>query len=461
MLLYDKRLPGLQCYNRPMLAILALAALLQDTPTVNWPQFRGAGASGVAVATPPVAWNADPKVGPDRNIRWKSAIPGLGHSSPVVWGDRLFVATAIRTDGEAPLKVGLYGSGDSANDDTEQRWAVHALDKSSGKVLWEKTARRGTPRARRHPKATHANTTLAVDGTRVIAFFGSEGLYAYDLHGELLWSRDLGVLDSGPHGTELQWGHAGSPVLEGDTLVLQCDQKKGSFLAAFSLKDGKELWRTDRDAVSRQSWATPTVVQAAGRTQIVCNGWPFIAGYDLATGKEYWRLRSGGDIPTPAPVFAHGLIYVTNAHGGAAPLYAIRPEASGDISLPDRQAGNDGVAWSEPRNGAYMQTPLVQDDLVYSCSDRGVLKVYAAKTGQLHYTQRLGTAPIGFTSSPVAASGRIHFASEEGEVYVVKCGPRYELLSVNRLGDIVMASPAVSENVLYYRTRRHIVAVGE
>jgi len=441
--------------------ILALAALPDDTPTVNWPSFRGPQASGVAIAAPPVAWNADPAAGPLKNIRWKTPIPGLSHSSPIVWGDRLFVATAVRSDGEAPLKVGLYGSGDSADDDTEQRWIVYGLDKKTGKVLWEKTARQGAPRARRHPKATHANTTLACDGKRVIAFFGSEGLYAYDLQGELLWKKDLGVLDSGPEKTSLQWGHASSPLLFDDRLILQCDQKKKSFLAVFSLEDGKELWRADRDGVANQCWSTPTVVQAGGRTQIVCNGWPFIASYDLAGGKELWRLKSGGDIPTPTPIFAQGLIFVTNAHGGLAPLYAIRPEASGDITPPEGRSASDGVAWSEPRNGAYMQTPLVYDDLLYSCSDRGVLKVYDAKTGALRYTQRLGSGQTGFTSSPVAAGGKIYFASEEGEVYVLKTGPRYELLAANRLGEIAMASAAVSENVLYYRTRGHVVAVGE
>ena len=178
--------------------ILALAALPDDTPTVNWPSFRGPQASGVAIAAPPVAWNADPAAGPLKNIRWKTPIPGLSHSSPIVWGDRLFVATAVRSDGEAPLKVGLYGSGDSADDDSEQRWAVYALHKRTGKILWDRTACEGKPRARRHPKATHGNTTLATDGRRLIAFFGSEGLYAYDLDGTLLWKKDLGVLDSGP-----------------------------------------------------------------------------------------------------------------------------------------------------------------------------------------------------------------------------------------------------------------------
>ena len=443
------------------LLFFAMSALFQESPTANWPSFRGADAGGLAKADLPLEWNADPAAGPLKNIRWKTAIPGLGHSSPVVWGDRLFVATALRSDGEAPLKVGLYGSGESAQDDTEQQWVIYGLDRSSGKVLWERIACRGTPRSRRHPKATHANTTLATDGKRLVAFFGSEGLFVYDLQGELRWKKDLGVLDSGPHDTALQWGHAGSPVLGDDKILLQCDQKKGAFLAALAIEDGKELWRVDRSGVCTQSWATPTIVRTAGRTQIVCNGWPYIAAYDLATGKEFWRLKSGGDIPTPTPVFAGGLIYVTNAHGPQAPLYAIRPEATGDISLRDGQSANEGVAWSVPRNGAYMQTPLIVEDLVYSCSDGGVLKVYAAGSGQLHYTQRLGLGGGGFTSSPVAAGGRIYFAGEEGEVHVLKLGPRYDPLVTHRLGEIVLSSPAIAGNTLYYRTRGHVVAVGE
>lgn len=437
---------------------LLIFALLQDP---NWPSFRGTDANGVATATLPAVWNADPAAGPLKNVRWKTPIPGLGHSSPIVWGDQLFVATAIRSEGEAPLKVGLYGSGDSAPDDTEQQWVIYALDRGSGKIVWEKVAQRSSPRSRRHPKATHANTTLATDGKRLVAFFGSEGLFVYDLQGKLLWKKEMGVLDSGPQDTTLQWGHASSPVLADDKIVLQCDQKKGSFLAVLAADDGKEIWRVDRGAVCSQSWATPTVIRTKGRTQVVCNGWPWIASYDLASGKELWRLKSGGDIPTPTPVFAGGLIYVTNAHGGAAPLYAIRPDASGDLSLRDGQTANEGIAWSTLRNGAYMQTPLIVDDLVYSCSDAGTLKVYAAGSGQLHFTQRLGPGGVGFTSSPVAAGGRIYFANEEGEVYVLKIGPRYELLGSNRLGEIVMASPAIAGNALYYRTRGHVVAVGE
>jgi outer membrane protein assembly factor BamB len=295
----------------------------------------------------------------------------------------------------------------------------------------------------------------------VIAFFGSEGVYAYDLNGKLLWSKDLGSFDVGPQGYDYQWGTASSPVLFEDKLILQCDQKKGAFLAVFSAANGQELWRVGRDGVSNHSWATPAVVRDAGRVQIVCNGWPYIAGYALGDGKELWRLKSEGGIPVPTPVFAAGLIYVTNAHGGGAPLYAIRPDASGDITPPAGRRTSPGVAWSEARNGAYMQTPLVARGRVYSCSDRGVLKAYDAVTGKLHYTQRLGEGTTGFSSSPVLSGGKLYFASEEGEVYVVREGLAFELLAKNLFGEIAMATPAVSGNVLYYRTRGHIIAIGE
>lgn len=439
---------------------MSLALLLALAVSQDWPTFRGPESAGLSPGSPPTTWNADPQVGPDRNLRWKTPIPGLSHSSPILWGDRLFTATVIRAAGEAPLKVGLYGSGDPADDDDEQRWAVVALDRRSGKILWEKTACEGKPRARRHPKATHGNTTLATDGRRLIAFFGSEGLYAFDLDGALLWKKDLGVIDSGPQGTTLQWGHASSPRIFQDRVLIQADQRKGSFLAAFALEDGKELWRTSREGVSVQSWATPNVVETVGRTQVVCNGFPFIASYEVATGKELWRVRSGGDIPVPTPVFAEGLIFVTNAHGAGAPLYAIRPDASGDVTPADGQTSSAGVAWSEPRNGAYMQTPLVLEGLVYSCSDRGVLKVYEAATGKLQYQQRLGSGKVGFTASPVAAGGRIYFSSEEGEVFVLKAGPRFELLATNRCGEILMATAAASGNDLYFRTQRRLIAVG-
>jgi outer membrane protein assembly factor BamB len=440
-----------------MLALLLL--LLADG---NWPMFRGSAANGLGDAPAAVSWNADPDAGPLRNILWKTPIPGLSHSSPVIWGDKLFVATAVSSAGPAPLKVGLYGAGNSADDNGEQSWKIFCLDKRSGKVLWEATARTATPRVKRHTKATHANTTVATDGKRLIAFFGSEGLYAYSLDGKLLWSKDLGEIDMAPFNDQtLSWGYASSPILIDDTIVLQCDGKKDPFVIAIAAKNGAELWRTSRASLVKNGWATPAVVRTPARTQVVLNSYPHIVSYDFKTGKELWRLKSEGDIPVPTPVFAHGLIFVTNAHGGAAPLYAIRPEAEGDISLAPGERTNAAIVWSVPRNGAYMQTPLVLGDLLYSCSDRGVLKVYDAKTGALQYEQRLGAGTTGFSSSPVAAGDKLYFASEEGEVYVLKAGRVFEQLAMNRMGEITMASPAASGGVLYYRTRGHVVAIAE
>lgn len=424
--------------------------------------FRGAAASGVGVKPVPVSFNADPDGGPLRSVRWKVPLAGLGHSSPVVWGNRLFVATAVATAGKAPLRVGLYGAGDSAEDNGEQAWKVFCFDKRDGKLLWERTAHQGIPRAKRHTKATHANTTVATDGKRLIAFFGSEGLHAYDLDGKPLWKKDLGVIDMAPpDAVMLSWGFASSPVLFEDRVIVQADRKHEPFVAAFAAADGKELWRTSRAEIVKDSWSTPAVVRTPARTQVVLNAYPYIASYDFATGKELWRLKSEGDIPVPTPLFAHGLIFVTNAHGGQAPLYAIRPEAAGDITPEAGSRTSSGIVWSEARNGAYMQTPLVLGDLIYSCSDRGVLKVFDAKSGKLHYQQRLGAGTTGFSASPVASGGRLYFTSEEGEVYVIAAGPQYELVATNKLGEIAMASPAVSDGVLYFRTRGHVVAVGD
>jgi outer membrane protein assembly factor BamB len=443
-----------------LLVILQALAIAANSATLNWPAFRGPEAQGIADGKAVTSWNADSTEGPLRNIRWSTSIPGLAHSSPAIWGSKIFVTTAISSSGPAPLKVGLYGDGDPADDNGEQSWVVYCLDKNTGKILWQRVATKNAPKTKRHTKATHANATPVTDGERVIVFFGSEGVYSYDLDGKLLWKKDLGTFDVGPLGYDLQWGTASSPVLYEDKLVLQCDQKKGSFLVVLSVKDGHEIWRTSREGTSSQNWGTPAVVKAAGRTQIICNGWPYIAGYDFANGKELWRLKSGGDIPVPTPVFSNGLIYVTNSHSGPTPLYAIKPDASGDITPDATSNKSSGLAWYEPHNGAYMQTPLILDGLLYSCSDRGVLKVFDAKSGDLRYTQRLGSGTTGFSASPIAVDSKVFFTSEEGEVYVVKAGAGFELLSKNLLGEIAMASPAFSEDVLYYRTRGRLIAIG-
>src|SRR6267142_1241880 len=442
------------------LAVLA-GCMLALLSAADWPGYRGAGASGVGQGTAPASWNGDARTAPVRNIKWKATIPGLGHSSPVILGDKLFATSAISSAGKAPLKMGVLGRGDSADDDPEQGWGLYCLDKRAGKVLWRPTAHRGKPKARRHTKATHANTTVATDGKRVIAFFGSEGLYSYTLDGQLEWQKDLGILDMAPSDDRtLSWGFASSPVLFEDTVIVQSDSKKDGFLAVFAAADGRELWRVPRSPLSVCSWATPGVFKTGNRTQIVANGYPYIAGYDFKTGKELWRLKSEGDIPVPTPFMAHGLIYVANAHGGKAPLYAIRPEASGDITPVSGSSVSAGLAWSEERNGSYLQTPVVYEELVYASTSQGIFKAYDARTGRKLYEQRLGDGGA-FTSSPIAADGKIYVSNEEGRTFVIKAGPQFELVGANELGEIVLSTPAISDRVLYVRTSASVLAIAE
>ncbi|MCH9034691.1 MAG: PQQ-binding-like beta-propeller repeat protein, partial [Planctomycetes bacterium] len=333
------------------------------------------------------------------------------------------------------------------------------LQKETGEILWSRVAFEGLPKVKRHIKGTHANCTPTTDGRFVVAFFGSQGLYCYDMEGELVWSKEFGLLDAGPPGYgDLQWGFASSPVIDKGRVYVQCDARNNSFVAALKLATGKEVWRTPREEDG--TWSTPTVHKSRKRKQLIVNGYKHIGGYDLRNGKELWKLRGGGDIPVPTPIVSGNLIYITNAHGAKSPIYAIRTKAKGDITPTDRRKKKDGdIVWSIEKGGAYMQTPLVYEDLLYNCRDNGVLSVYDAKTGRRYYQQRLGGGGTGFTASPVAGDGKVYFTSEEGDVHVIKAGKTLELLATNSLGEICMSSAAISQGVMYYRTRHHVVAL--
>ncbi|UCF37444.1 MAG: PQQ-binding-like beta-propeller repeat protein [Acidobacteriota bacterium] len=451
--------------NRCFLVVFALFCLLsaciagssKEVQVQSWPGFRGRRASGIAEGHPtPATWDLEKSW----NVLWKVPIPGLAHSSPIVWGDSIFVTTALSERPDQELRVGLYGDIAPVADDSIHRWCVLRIDRKTGEVLWEKTAHQGVPKIKRHPKSTHANPSPATDGRRVVAFFGSEGLYCFDFEGNLLWKVDLGVLDSAFFvAPAAQWGFASSPVIEENRVYVQIDVLGDSFVAAFSLDDGSELWRTTRKDVP--TWSTPTVQQVGQRSQVIVNGWKHIGAYDASTGEEIWKLTGGGDIPVPTPVVGHGLVFITNAHGPASPIYAVRLEAQGDISLNDGASSNESIAWSVARGGAYMQTPLVYGDYLYNCRDNGVLSCYEAKTGKLIYQERLGRGAGGFSASPVAADGKIYFSSETGDVYVVRAGPAFEVLAVNSFDEVLMATPAVSQGQLFFRTRGHLIALGE
>jgi outer membrane protein assembly factor BamB len=425
-------------------------------PGVDWPSFRGIRGSGIADGFPaPTTWNVPESQG----LKWKTPIPGLGHSSPIVWGSRVCVTTAISGQQHAGLKIGLYGNIDSVPDDTEHTWKLICADKATGKVLFDRTMHTGVPKIKRHMKATHANSTLATDGTHIVAMLGSEGLYAYDMAGTLLWKKDLGVLDSGYFmAPDAQWEFGSSPVIHEGVVLIQADVQKDSFLAAFDVRTGREIWRTPRQDVP--TWSTPTVHEVDGRTQILVNGWKHTGAYDFRTGREIWKLTGGGDIPVPTPIAGHGLVFITNAHGReGAPVYAIRETASGDISLTSGQTSSTHVAWSVPRDGAYMISPVLYQGLLYVAKNNGVFNVFDATTGERIYQQRLGTGTTGFTASIVAADGKIYFTSEDGDVYVVRAGRTFELLAANPIGEIGMATPAISEGVLFFRTDKSLLAV--
>ncbi len=424
-------------------------------PGADWPSFRGINGVGVAEGhATPTTWD----VPAGQGLRWRTAIEGLGHSSPVIWGRQLCVTTAVSGKVDAGLRIGLYGDIASVQDDTEHTWKLICVDKTDGRVLFNKTIHQGVPVIKRHTKSTHANSTLATDGEHLVAMLGSEGLYAFDMQGNQLWKKDLGVLDSGFFMVPAaQWEFASSPVIHDGTLVIQADVQKGSFIAAFDVKTGREKWRTARGDVP--TWSTPTIHVVAGRTQILVNGWHHTGAYDFETGREIWKLDGGGDIPVPRPVVGSGLVFITNAHGRGAPVYAIRETAKGDISLPSGATANEHIAWSVPRDGAYMITPVLYQGLLYVSRNNGVFKAFEAETGREIYQQRLGDGTTGFTASLVAADGKIYFSSEDGDVFVVKAGREFELLAKNRIGEILMATPAISQGVLYFRTDKSVLAI--
>jgi len=422
----------------------------------DWPQYRGPSASGIdASHALPTSWNVET----GENVRWHTPIPGLAHSSPIVAGDRIYVATAVSPK-EAELKVGLYGDPTSANEGEAQEWRLLAVDKATGKILWNTLAVKAVPKVQRHPKASHCNSTPATDGSHIAAIFGSEGLFCFDTEGTMLWKKDLGPMDSGYYASPTaQWGFASSPIIHDGKVIVLCDVQKGSFIAAYDIRDGRELWRTPRKDVP--TWGTPGLMQTKERMQIVVNGWHETAGYDVATGTKLWTLDGGGDIPVPTPVFAHGLIYLTSAHGNWRPMRAIRPESTGDITPEDPGKTNASVAWSQGRKGNYMQTPIIVGDLLFGCNDAGILTCFDAKTGDVHFSERLSRSGQGFSASAVSDGKQLYFTSEVGNVFVVAAEPKLSITGVHPLPETCMATPAIADGMLLFRTRHQLIAIAE
>lgn len=443
----------------PLLLLVTLLNLFnqniqgQSEYNQQWPGFRGPWGCGfIENVTTPTTWSVEST----KNIKWKTSIPGLGHSSPVIWDDYLFVTTASNGSGSESLKVGLYGNIDEANDSVVHEFKVYCLDKHTGKIIWERLAQKGIPKSKRHTKASQANCTAATDGKYLVVHFGSEGLYCYDFKGNLIWKKDMGLMNPGWNTTPgIEWGYSSSPVIFKNKIVLQCDIPKNQFITVLDLATGNEIWRTSRVGEA-QTFCTPAIYSKEGTTQVIANGYMHIAGYDFETGKEIWKLSNGGDIPTPTPVIANDLIYLNSAHGKFSPIFAVRPNATGDITLAPDSTKNKFIAWSVKRGGAYMQTPLIYRGYLYNLQTNGQLTCFDAMTGEVKYKESLNEA---FTASGVAADGKVYFTSEDGNVYVVKAGPAFQLLSKNALKDVCMATPAISGNMLFFRTQHYVIAV--
>ena len=440
--------------RRSLLAI-GMVALALAGPSAganeHWPQFRGPSA-GVAENDPalPERWSAT------ENIAWAVDMAGMGWSSPVVWGDHVFVTTVINSGQSEPPKPGLYFGGERPASTAPHRWMVHDVDFATGKVRWSKEVRNGVPVGPKHLKNSYASETPVTDGERVYAYFGTVGLFVFDMNGTPVWSKPLG-----PFKTRYGWGTAASPVLHRERIYIVNDNDDQSFLAAYDKRTGAEAWRVNR--AEGTNWATPFVWEHDGRAEIVTSGSDRVRSYDL-TGKLVWELKGMSSISIPTPFERHGLLFISSGYVGDAlrPTYAVRPGASGDISLKPGETSNSFIAWSAPTLAPYNPTPLVYGDYYYTLFDRGFFTCHDARTGkEIYGRQRIAVDASGFTTSPWAYNGKIFVMSEDGDTYVIQAGPEFKVLGKNSLGEMTLATPAVSRGSLIIRTASKLYRVGK
>jgi outer membrane protein assembly factor BamB len=414
-------------------------------------------------------------------VAWVKEIPGRGWSSPIVWGKTVFVTSAISTgDLYKEPSTGIFGNdyvaelteqGLSAEEamarvtarDIEQshevediRYMVYALDRDTGKILWEREAHKGKPFGGRHRKNTYASETPATDGERIYAYFGNAGLYCYSMEGELLWDHRWE-----PQPVRMDFGTGSSPVVHEGSIYILRDTFGKSWISALNAKTGKELWRTPRPEEKKDGWSTPLVWQNKLRTEIIAVGQGRSTSYDTE-GKELWRM-SGITGAIPTPVATSEMLYIATGSQGEAdrPVFAVRPGASEDISLEEGEDSNEFVAWYRPLVSAYIPSPLLYKDRIYFVRDNGILSVYDAKNGERLFRARIGGGGHTFASSPWAYNGKVFFLSEDGDTFVARPGESYEELGMNSLGEMCLASPAISGDSLFVRTKTKLYRISE
>ena len=422
--------------ERWMLVLLAAVALaagaapseqairvdMIDSPgdgTSHWPRWRGPSGQGRVSGTGyPESWSDTD------NVLWKAEVPGSGNSSPIVWGDRIFLTTAY---------------------DDGKRRSVLCFRRSTGEQLWETFAPSATPE-RAHPKNGKASSTPTTDGQRVYTYFGNHGLLALDFEGKQVWHRDLGQFNAF-HGT------ASSPLLYGERVIVAQDHRGsgGSFIAAFDAKTGEPLWRTARSA--KVGWNSPVAVRVGDRDEIILSGQQQVIAYDPGSGKELWSARGNTFEAIPTPVVGHGLVFC--ASGRAGPTLAIRPGGAGDVT-------DTNIVWRAAKGSPFVPSPVLFGDYLYMVNDMAsVATCYEAKTGKVMWQGRLGSAAReGFSGSPVALQGKVFFTNDEGETFVLRAGPEFDLLHVNSLNERTLASPALVHGTWYFRTVKHLYAIG-
>ena len=423
-----------------------------ESPIVHWPSFRGDNGGGIGDGIDtPISWNLES----GESVLWRIDLPGLGNSSPVIWGDKLFITTAVAKDVEQTIRTGLTGSGEGVDEAVPHRWVVMAFDKKTGSELWQTDVGSGVPITERHFKATQANSTPATDGKHLVVVFPTAGLACLDLDGTILWKHDLGGLNAGAFtNPEIEWGYASSPIILGSMAILQIDIHGGAYLAAWDLETGKELWRTERDVAP--SWATPSLLRAKTGDELIVNG-STIHGYDPATGQELWSLGPNSELVIATPVIGDNIAYVSAGYPPVKPIYAVRAGTRGELEV-EPGVDHESLLWSQQRGGAYMPSPILYRGMLFIIHHNGRMVVYDAKTGAAIHKSRFSQGGV-FTGSPVAVNGKIYAPTEEGLVYVLNANPDFGELAVNEMGEPVMATPAVTEGILVIRTPSHLTAI--
>ncbi|MFM8395996.1 MAG: PQQ-binding-like beta-propeller repeat protein [Acidobacteriota bacterium] len=427
-------------------------------PAAHWPQWRGPNFDGLAPTAVPVQF------GDDRHVKWKVAIAGRGFSTPVIWGDRIFLTTAMPTgnrnqsaDGETANGADRMGggrrgggAGGGAGAGEEHRFIVMCLDRRSGKMLWEQVATTATPHEGYHRQyGSFASHSPATDGRAVYASFGSRGVYAYDFNGRLLWKQDLGIRQR----MRLQFGEGSAPLLIDNQLILNYDQESGSQIVALDKRNGRLVWRVDRDEAS--SWSMPYALTWQGRRQIVLAATNRTRAYDPSNGRVIWECGGLGANVIPSPVLNKDLLIVMSGYRDPR-LMAIRLGREGDLT------GSDAVAWSHTRGTAYTPSPVLFENRYYVLSDNGLLHCYNATTGEPYYQQKRLPEPDSFKASPIGADGKLYIASESGVVTVLKMGEQFEVLATNRFNDqMFISSPVVAVGELFLRSATHLFCISE